>query len=287
MRLLTGDELGLLKEIIPETCRPPPVDSSGRPLDNGWLSNASQFKRPRPSATSIQSLANSYSGGNNGDNDAVTRLDNGEMTRERGVVSLSFIKDGASDDSFQFAALRINGTVEKWTASRVAGYVDDNDRRNSEANVTPARYTLVSSIQDVFQYEEENKVSEDEGDNANNKGWYHSPPIKPIGVSSTITHNKSILTAADSSGNISILNSSLKLLTRYNAYSNVDDTKEGAVLTYTKGQFANRHVMTCCGVNGNKVAVGGRERGVRVLDLERGDVLWKVSCLDCVDMCGC
>ncbi|KAL3795517.1 hypothetical protein HJC23_009230 [Cyclotella cryptica] len=313
MRLITGDELGLLKEIIPELCRRPPTDASGHPISTpSWLSTSSQCRRPRPSATTIQAMANSY--GDSGKatealGGAVQRLENGDgvMQRQRGVLALSFIKntnpsgDGADDDdggdsTFQFAALRINGTVEKWSASRVAvGY--DSNPKNSEANVTPARYHIVSSCQNVFGDDktksEHEGEEDDDGDavtgKSSNKGWYCNPPVRPIGMVSTTANDgsKPLLAAADSAGNISILDDSCKVVTRYHAYSDPSDTlqkstaniesKDGAVLTYTKGRFSNNHIATCIGVAGDRLAVGGRERGVRVLDLETGKGIWKAK----------
>lgn len=321
MRLITGDELGLLKEIIPELCRRPPTDASGHPITApSWMSTSTQFRRPRPSATSIQAMANSY--GDNGNatdssEGAVRRLENGDgvMQRQRGVLSLSFIKNttgsgshaagdhGAGDDTFQFAALRINGTVEKWSASRIAAGNESNPK-NNEANVTPAKYHIVSSCQNVFGNGKNNcnPVEEDHGDAVKvengNKGWYCNPPIRPIGMVSTNDNDgsKPILAAADSAGHISILDSSCKVVTRYHAYNDPSDTlhkstddiqsEEGAVLTYTKGRFSNNHVATCIGVAGDRLAVGGRERGVRILDLETGKGIWKVSFVYECFVCG-
>lgn len=271
MRLITGDELGLLKEIIPELCRPPLTDASGLPINTPtWMGNAAQYNRrsPRPSATTIQAAANSYNGSNN--SGAVQRLggDEAVMTRDRGLISLSFVnkKDG---DAFQFAALRIDGSVETWSAARDVPYTHE---KNSEANVTPARYRMVSHCENVFRFDQSQPEEEEEG---TGKGWYVNPPVKPIGMVCTTSNDKSILAAADSSGNISIINDKCKVVSRYHAYN--EATKEGAVLTYTKGGFVNNHITTCIGVDGTMLAVGGRERGVRVLDLETGKGIWKVS----------
>lgn len=278
MRLITGDELGLLKETIPELCRPPPTDASGLPLHNlpTWMMGSSAVnKRARPSATSIQAAASAYGQGSSIDSSgAVNRLENeGIMTRDRGVVSLSFVPGSSGSDAFQFAALRMNGTVEKWAASRDEPY---NGEKNSEANITPARYRIVSSYNDVFGTKERaEEVIDEESDNGNKrKGWHANPPVKPIGLLSTTSNDKTVLTAADSSGAISILSDSCQLITKYHAYESND-----VVLSYTKGGFANNHVASCIAVKGDVLAVGGRERGVRVLDLESGKCVWKVRSL--------
>ena len=283
MRLITGDELGLLKETIPELCRPQLTNaaSSGAPLTPSWSNNT--HHRPRPSATSIQSAANSNTSNFNG---AVRRLDqhdesnpSGGMHRDVGVVSLSFIdsnKNDTDDDfdasTFQFAALRMDGSIEKWSGIR------DSPTNNSEANVTPGRYCKLSSTRNVFTREKmasvEHQEDEISASSNNTKGWYANPPIKPIGMVSSSYNGKYTLAAADSSGNISLLDSDCEVLSRFHAYDN--ENKDGTVLTYTKGGFANNHVATCIGVGGDKLAVGGRERGVRVLDLETGQGIWKV-----------
>ena len=258
MRLLTGDELGLLKESIPELCRRPPTDSSGHILSTSWQTVT---KRPRPSATSIQSIANS----NNHVNTAVCRIDvEGEMSRNRGVLSLSTIPSSRKD-SFQFAALRMDGTVETWEGRRV------ND--TGEANVTPARYRKVAS---TSVGNEPSQVEETHG----SSGWYAHRPVQPIGMVSTTSSSKTLLATADSIGNISILDQECKLLSNYSAY----DTNSGTVLTTTKGGYENFHILSCIGGNGDLLAVGGRERGVRVLDLETGGEVWKVSFVQYVSM---
>ena len=283
MRLLTGDELGLLKETIPELCRRPPTDSSGHPFSTPWQHVASLPKRPRPSATSIQAAANyngsSGGGSTNNYNNAVTRIENDEgMTRDRGVVSLSFLRSSKDKDTtrFHFAALRMDGTVEKWEGCRDTATT--TNAKNGEGNVTPARYSKIASttVWDNEQLLDRVDVETQENSTGANSscGWYTHPPIQPIGMVSTLLNNQtSILATADSSGNISILNEDCKVLSNYHAY----ETKDGAVLTYTKGGFANHHAVSCIGCGGDRLAVGGRERGVRVLDLETGKEIWKVS----------
>ena len=133
---------------------------------------------------------------------------------------------------------------------------------------------------ELEQHDEENSAA-----SGDEKGWYADPPVKPIGMVSNSCHGKYTLVAADSSGNVSLLNSDCEVLSRFHAYHDESGsghgTGGGTVLTYTKGGFANNHVATCIGVGGDKLAVGGRERGVRVLDLETGKGIWKVSMLQC------
>ena len=352
MRIITGDECGLLKEVIPELCRPSTL--------GGDKSLAIHAGRARPSATSIQAAAASYgnyNNNNNGSNEvvvggkslmeqrAIQRIENDEieMSRERGIISLAFLppnntntrttnnNEVTESSSFKFAALRMNGIVETWCGNRVnQSTINNNDDGEEEVNVTAAMYTkhggLVNSILPASgERSDDNNDNIDGNDNngqekKNNttgKGWYTNQPIRPIGMVSnyeqssvTSNNNNPILATLDSIGNVSILNPnnlSLGIVSTYNAFLTNDDNNNNnsfqktikllptpssskndsnslGTLTYTKGRFANNHIATCLAIGGGgeggdtvKLAVGGRERGMRVLDLESGKLLWKVS----------
>lgn len=339
MRIITGDECGLLKEVIPELCRPPQTDGSGRPMNNTPWGSLQSSSAPRPSATTIQAAASSY-GTTNDLNGAIQRLEGAEdaQGRERGVVSMTFVpSDGGGSSSnggdgggFNFATLRMNGSIELWSASRTFPPTDTNEdghsKNNNEANVTPARYQMLSST-NVMQNDEEDgsgsggSMEEEENEDLTNsvngrgingdkdngsKGWYHNPPIRPMAMVSRYSNfvpnndnttstdadegnnNNHILAACDSVGNISLVNAwecGKGVVHRYSAFFDDSSTnnnkysKEAAVLTYTKGQYKNTSLATCVGMDGRgeRLAVGGRERGVRVLDLESGRLLWKVG----------
>eukprot|EP00581_Thalassiosira_minuscula_P018936 CAMPEP_0183721086 /NCGR_PEP_ID=MMETSP0737-20130205/13500_1 /TAXON_ID=385413 /ORGANISM="Thalassiosira miniscula, Strain CCMP1093" /LENGTH=638 /DNA_ID=CAMNT_0025951057 /DNA_START=95 /DNA_END=2011 /DNA_ORIENTATION=+ len=337
MRIITGDECGLLKEIIPELCRP--LDKQNGRNGTGNFSEI-HAGRARPSATSIQAAAASYgnaavgNGGeggvntNNGLARAVRRLEMEEeaQSRERGVVSLSFLpkdvnNDNSSDDgssSFSFAALRMNGSVETWSATRDSSLSSSSSMgfKNSEVNVTAATYRKVGGCNVALpdqkgddESDEENEssshvVSGDENGNSNNtgansnnnRGWYSHQPIRPIGMVSNYntTNKNSTLITCDSIGTLNLLNPSKfssGIVETYNAFdisptkhlanpsSSKNNRTNAGTLTYTKGGFANVNIATCLAIDpsGKSVAVGGRERGVRILDLECGKLLWKAK----------
>eukprot|EP00579_Thalassiosira_antarctica_P009776 CAMPEP_0201911094 /NCGR_PEP_ID=MMETSP0903-20130614/2185_1 /ASSEMBLY_ACC=CAM_ASM_000552 /TAXON_ID=420261 /ORGANISM="Thalassiosira antarctica, Strain CCMP982" /LENGTH=316 /DNA_ID=CAMNT_0048445781 /DNA_START=78 /DNA_END=1025 /DNA_ORIENTATION=- len=307
MRIITGDECGLLKEVIPELCRPlnddPNSSARGRhnasaPLGYGSSSNSAYSAihagKARPSATSIQAAASSYGNYSNSDGvggplsaesaqqRAVRRLETEAeaQSRERGIVSLAFLprdldnnNDNNTDDdgTFNFAALRMNGSVETWSANRqTSGYSNEK-----EVNVTAATYRkyggLTKSILSQKDEEDENAVSssnisdndDEDGDQNNSstssKGWYTQQPIRPIGMVSTNNKtNNPILATCDSIGNISLVNAhnmSAGIVAQYNAFdfdadslvqpSSSKNSGAGAgVLTYTKGGFANSNIAT-------------------------------------------
>ena len=88
MRILTGDECGLLKETIPEHCRRKQADNLN------------------PNKTPLSTL------------DGVRRVDPNEAQRRaRGVIGMaSFTSTDSS--SCSFAALRANGTIQLWESTR-------------------------------------------------------------------------------------------------------------------------------------------------------------------------
>ncbi|KAL9187552.1 hypothetical protein ACHAXT_001655 [Thalassiosira profunda] len=314
MRLLTGDECGLLKEVVPELCRP---DSSHGAPPSAYA--AVHSGRARPSATSIQMAAAAYanhqSGGGGGGNmggsalqRAVTRLEPSPeaQRRERGVVALAFVPPAAAADDddtddgsaegasgFRFAALRTNGTVETWTASRQSAGLSPR-----EANITAASYRKVGELAGgvLLPHNQDGGGETDGGEAA--KGWHARQPVRPIGMASNYTpnydHSQSdnpILAACDSVGTLSLLDPrhlSRGVVATYRAFDvdpasslpHPSSSKNGigkGTLSYTRGRFANNHIAACVAIRGGRVAVGGRERGVRVLDLETGKLLWKAK----------
>ncbi|KAG7370993.1 hypothetical protein IV203_019563 [Nitzschia inconspicua] len=118
MRVITGDECGLLKESIPELSR--------RSTD------------PDAPATPYNAMPDVTK-------DGVSRIDPKEkQTRERGVVDLAWRND-AGCEQFSFAALRKNGSVELWKAAA--------ESRNKHAN-----YVLVQTSKNIFQQDRPNPL---------------------------------------------------------------------------------------------------------------------------------
>ena len=89
MRLITGDECGLLKECIPELARTP--EDKYAPI------------KPHGAMPTVT-------------RDGVCRIDPKELqTRSRGIVDMMFTNQ--EDGNFSFCALRQNGSVELWKGS--------------------------------------------------------------------------------------------------------------------------------------------------------------------------
>ena len=106
MRLITGDECGLLKEVVPEIGRQKDDDADDpntpvKPYHMDLATNVTKIGSRRIAPTE-------------------------EQTRERGVVDLTWLnmdeREGGLDGNeghcgFEFAALRRNGSVQLWSAS--------------------------------------------------------------------------------------------------------------------------------------------------------------------------
>ena len=142
MRHITGDKLGLLKEIVPELCRRR-EDVDAGPTFSSSSSIATGFAGIRLPAVQRLSSRADISGGFGSDNNSSSI-----PGRSAGIVSLAFIPPPPPSSSeascFNFAALRSNGIVETWRGTRRGKEQNNND--NSEADITPASYVKGDSL---------------------------------------------------------------------------------------------------------------------------------------------
>ena len=216
MRIITGDECGLLKETIPELSRP-------RQEEEQKKSNTVQ-----PSTQ-----------------DGVKRIDPKErQSRSRGVVGLAFTAPSSS----AFAALRVNGSVELWEGTQ-------------ESKETFGTYHCTGVANNVFASAKQDEPSQD----TTAKG-------RPMALESLLERNR--LCAADSIGNVAVLDTkAASVVATYSPFA-----KQAQTISYTKGQYMNMHIATAMAVDGRggRVAIGGRERETTLLDMETGDIVWKV-----------
>lgn len=250
MRIITGDECGLLKETIPEASR------NLNPTERG----------------AVQASANC---------EGVTRLDGPHQqpqhqTRRKGVVGLAKLPssivglldddeggedDGDTSSPFTFAALRADGTVETWTSSRPVV------KRGKPTEL--ATYHMLGATPNVFA----NHGSEDKSDEGKEDAG------RPIGICSSSRMESSITACVDSMGRLTVLNmaateSDKSVVAQYNAFAGKSKT-----ISYTKGNFANNDIATALAMNADAtcIAVSGRERETTLLDVETGDILWKAK----------
>ena len=244
MRIITGDECGLLKETTPEASR------NLNPTERG----------------AVQASANC---------EGVTRLDGPHQqpqhqTRRKGIVGLvklpASIVDDEGDDGdnsspFAFAALRVDGTVETWASRRPVV------KRGKPTEL--ATYHMLSATSNVFA----NHKSEDISDEGKQVAG------KPVGICSSSGIESSITACVDSMGRLTVLNMAANdpdksIVAQYNAFAGKSKT-----ISYTKGNFANNDIATALAMDADasRIAVSGRERETTLLDVETGDILWKAK----------
>jgi hypothetical protein len=243
MRIITGDECGLLKETIPELSR---LNSDGK-----------------------QSLHHTGDVG-------VTRLDDmlpgGElnMARTRGVVDLAFCEvDSTNHEDYpegriSFCALRTNGSVENWE-----GFCPN---KSKEDRICGGLYKCSQKIDNVF--ESQNK-DETPGYVGRPVAMCSAHPYHKISCGAS----RNVITCCSSSGIVSVIDANeIKkgIVSQYDAYSK--DNAEPSKIKYTKGEFVNRDIATAMAmsIDAQKIVVGGRERAATMIDIETGKKIWKV-----------
>ena len=119
MRLITHDELGLLKEIVPELCRRR-EDVDAGPTSSSSSSIATEFAGIRlPAVQHLDLSSCAVSSGGFGSDNNYSSIPG----RSARIVSLAFIPPPLQPSSeascFNFVALRSNGIVlETWRGTR-------------------------------------------------------------------------------------------------------------------------------------------------------------------------
>ena len=227
MRIITGDECGVLKETIPE------------------LSRCDETKN------------DSYLGVEDG----VMRIGGlGSMKRSRAVVDLAFCDrylDDATGSGFNFCALRFDGSLERWGANA--------PNKSKEDRICGGSYEMLESL-NLFEKRNNENIRTNIG--------------RPIAMCSAMRYpndrKASIITCCTSGGELFVVDLERMdsgITAKYDIYS-----KTGSTLSYTKGSFLNRDIVSSLAMGhcGKRVAVGGRERAATILDLETGKQLWKV-----------
>ena len=245
MRFLTGDECGLLKEFVPEIAHKKQTKESG---DGG---------KPDivlPAHYDVAKINNCH---------GIQRVDPQEnQTRARGVVSMTFCgqEETSEEENFSYAALRANGSVEIWQAQLPTG-------SNKKKFATHQRVSLSG---DIFE-----KARQDSS--------IPNIPLKPLALASFGSATKNRLCASDTHGNIVILKTDAadiykpaSVVQQYSAFQNTNDN---ITLTYTKGKVTNTQLASAMAVDTSqhRIAIGGRERDIRLLDLENGETIWKAK----------
>lgn len=238
MRFITGDECGLLKETVPELCRPK------QPQNENTI--------PSKPLLSTQ--------------DGVRRIDaKEEQRRARGVVDMTFTSP--SKDSF--AALRANGSVQLWES-----FTPQNEHGNKKQAF--GKYSCTGIVKTVFAKDSASASSDDSDgltEATNTPSQQHQG--RPIALDSFLETNR--LVAADSLGNLSILDTNATTPSVVAFYSPFAKGQQHLSYTKGSYQNNNICTAMAVDNRNGRVAVGGRERETIFLDVETGETVWKAK----------
>ena len=195
----------------------------------------------------------------------IQRIDpNESQTRVRGVIDLSILSASSDDEAaFSFACLRQNGCVEVWQGGKNAH--DEASRKSKFAH-----YQRISLSNDIFEKSRQDSL-------------IPNVPVKPLAMAAiphSSNNSEQRLLAADTHGNMVILKAQghqpVSILKQFSAFSNSPDN---ITLTYTKGKVINTQLASALVMHPSEgqAAIGGRERDIRLFDLETCRSLWKAK----------
>lgn len=238
MRIITGDECGLLKETIPEIADPTKDEKRTKVLPHS----------------------------------GITRLENdvSKMCRSRGVVDMAFCERNgdrgtlSADGSFAFCTMRANGSLEYW--------LGNSAHKSREERANRGEYSLAHTIDNVFHVKGKENDSSSIG-----RPVAMSCALQYQNFMQNTSRNN-IIACCSSLGLVSVVDVnkfSEGVQAQYYAFAKRND---GYKLNSIKGDFTNRDVATTMAMDhdAKRVVVGGRERSATMLDLETGKNIWKV-----------
>ena len=245
MRIITGDECGVLKESIPELSRPKDdVKESKIPIDMG-----------------------------------VFRLDDNsvdKMCRTRGVVDLAFCQSPGleqadeNSEKFGFCALRSNGTLEHWDGA--APFQSKEDR------LCGGTYTMTHTVENIF------KSKEDEEDSCKGRPIALCSALQYQNFRNTSRSNiVACCSSVGMVSLLDSQNIGQGVKARYNAYSKSNSNPKLSYIqgNFENRDMATAMAMDH---EAKRIVVGGRERAAVMLDVETGEKMWKVRSLSYINL---
>ena len=247
MRVITGDECGLVKESIPELSR------RNEDVGKNTQRNIEDGVSIIGNTTSDFSL---------------------NMSRTRGVVKLAFCNSQLNEDgALSFGALRLDGSLERWDGLAPCESHEDRMCRGS--------YKIAESMSNVFA---KSTLPND----VTNAVWHRGRPIEMCSIpNQNSTRESNMVACCSSMGSIAIadLNNTDKgVMARHAAFSK---NQTNSTISNSKGNLINKDMATTMAVDheGKKIAVGGRERSITLVDVETGKNLWKVCLYKTLKIC--
>ena len=271
MRLITGDECGLIKEIIPEINRSTINSSRISPTELRVNEGVTRLCCAQSTSFDTNHIKKDTLTENSHDS-SNQKLDL-SMQRSQGVVGLAFCPS-VQPKSIAFCALRLDGTVERWEGVTGTGANETIDHKTHNAL---AYYTKTHSWSHILG----GKIEGDVG-NMNVE--------RPIGICSSQRYQNAPRGSGDctiacctSMGSVYVFrlnhNVNLEEISTYEPYGTVSPP----TIAYTKGNFVNKDLATSMAMDydGSRLAIGGREREILLLDIATGSIVWKV----CLNKC--
>lgn len=239
MRIITGDECGLLKESIPEVSR---ASEDGK-------------KKHQNAESGVSRLGNTGAELN--------------MNRSMGIVDLAFSQlDSSNEDvgagSLSFCALRANGSLERWEG--FSPYDSKEDR------ICGGTYKMSNSMANVFEPSDKSATEYQGRPIAMCSAHQYQ-------TFSDKSSPNNIVACCSSIGRVSVIdtnNFGKGIVAQYDAYSKGNRAAPSKI-SHTRGQFENRDIATAMAMStdAQKIVIGGRERAATMLDVESGKNLWK------------
>ena len=234
MKIITGDDCGIIKEIIPGISQP-----------NG---NAKETKNEGK----INRL------GTNADSSMVSAGSGLDMKRCRGVIDLAFCPTPTINlqNNSAFCALRMDGSVERWEKLTNSKSKDDK--------LEESKYVVSSTWKDLF-----------------GKSKLERPiAMRSIQRHEISTNSSGIVACCSNIGSLTLIdvnNAEKNIVAQYSAFGK---NGKDVTITETSGNAAGGEDLATgfdMDYDGKRIAVGGKDRSAVILDVETGEVIWKVS----------
>mmetsp|Transcript_25886 Transcript_25886/g.40177 ORF Transcript_25886/g.40177 Transcript_25886/m.40177 type:complete len:546 (+) Transcript_25886:20-1657(+) len=252
VRLITGDECGLIKETVATTDQP----DKGMPLDTK-SANIHVIENP------------DY-----------------EQTRRHGICALTPFTasnndncNNTDDDTlFRFASLRMSGVVELYENS------SDLTSKSASASGRSSSFHRTCVVRNVFSPSDDEKANVGEEQDAIIP--FHYRP-KPLGLAHLANENDALV-ACDTAGNVSILkqhndtdddvNSRMADDYQVQTRLNVVDPKKTTNKNDDEASSSNYNALSAfTAPNSKSLTFGGRDRETFLYDVETQTVKWKAK----------
>lgn len=240
VRIITGDECGCIKEVIPSLAKSKKKDiNTSNPLQKApIIADGPAIHRITPKCT--------------------------RLTRTNGVVALCWTDDKQEDSYYprDFASLHYNGTIQLWKSRDY-----DNDAKLSTAN-----YRSTQTVPSIF--------SETDESDTDTTSTAVDPLQKPLHLSSlsAAAGHKSLLCAGNAAGRVVLLNApDADEDWTLDAFSVVNSAATQAGYIQKNDHRVYPALTTITSDGSGLLAAGGKDREIALWNLETQQLQWKAK----------